>query len=390
MSVSSEKFSYDVKKTCGLEIVSSLISTGLLSLNVLDKDGLLPLHVAVKSNQDLLADLICANGADVDARSKNGKTALDMAISHFYPGMVKILLDHNASLEDINENGKSALWSVLNSCKLNQEILDVILEYGENSADNLRSNYYKLCRAIVTNDIGAAKLVIDLSKDVNFSDINADSPLEFAVQLNRQDIAKLLLENNADPNASVNRKSVLVSAMNAKNLEMIKLLLNFKVNVNFVSAFSDYYWFQETPLSRAARYNDQFGAHLMKMLINSGADDFSKKLALLVASSNGFLEGVKLMLCCSTDVYSHDEERNTPLHKGAKYPCIIRYLLENGAPVNPQNIQGQTPLHLACISSSLDCIKLLIQHGADPTMTDVDKRTIIHFVTRNTAYSSFQ
>lgn len=45
--------------------------------------------------------------------------------------------------------------------------------------------------------------------------------------------------------------------------------------------------------------------------------------------------------------------------------------------------EGKTPLHYAVQKASLDTIRLLLQEGAKPKLTDDCGRTILHFVVHN-------
>jgi ankyrin repeat protein len=71
----------------------------------------------------------------------------------------------------------------------------------------------------------------------------------------------------------------------------------------------------------------------------------------------------------------------TPLHAAAakvksNLP-MVQLLLDNGAQesVNIQNEYGYTPLHLAAMSNSRDIIGILLDNGADKTITDNENRT---------------
>ena len=49
--------------------------------------------------------------------------------------------------------------------------------------------------------------------------------------------------------------------------------------------------------------------------------------------------------------------------------------------VNQKNVQhGQTPLMLACKAGCAECVRLLLEAGADPTLFDeVQQRTCLHY-----------
>jgi ankyrin repeat protein len=50
------------------------------------------------------------------------------------------------------------------------------------------------------------------------------------------------------------------------------------------------------------------------------------------------------------------------LHSASEAPNTVKLLLEVGCPVNEKNCNGDTPLHFA---HNLECVKMLIEHGAD-------------------------
>ncbi|PSC74413.1 E3 ubiquitin-ligase XBAT31 [Micractinium conductrix] len=48
--------------------------------------------------------------------------------------------------------------------------------------------------------------------------------------------------------------------------------------------------------------------------------------------------------------------------------------------INQKNVHGQTPLMLACRSGAADCVRLLLEAGADPTLFDgLQQRTCLHY-----------
>src|SRR5689334_19932880 len=62
-----------------------------------------------------------------------------------------------------------------------------------------------------------------------------------------------------------------------------------------------------------------------------------------------------------------DEYRNTALHVAARkgyLECLV-LLLKHGANVNKKRKDGKTPLHLAALNGLLKCCEYLINHGAN-------------------------
>jgi ankyrin len=65
----------------------------------------------------------------------------------------------------------------------------------------------------------------------------------------------------------------------------------------------------------------------------------------------------------------------------------IKLLIESGAKVNIQGIDGKTPLCLACAlqpdSKAEEIIKLLLENGADPKFASKDGTVPLDIVTRD-------
>ena len=67
-------------------------------------------------------------------------------------------------------------------------------------------------------------------------------------------------------------------------------------------------------------------------------------------------------------VNQRDNMRNkTPLTAAAfdGHAEIIKYLLDHGADINAQSVNGWTALHDAAYIGCFECVKLLVDHGTD-------------------------
>jgi ankyrin repeat protein len=76
---------------------------------------------------------------------------------------------------------------------------------------------------------------------------------------------------------------------------------------------------------------------------------------------------------------ARDNEGNTPLSiavQGGPFPGVVKVLLEHGANPNIQNgYLRQTPLCIAVQNGFDDDVSLLLDHRANPTITDRSHRT---------------
>ena len=85
---------------------------------------------------------------------------------------------------------------------------------------------------------------------------------------------------------------------------------------------------------------------------------------LHLASRDGRLEDIKLLLELGADVNARNNHQWTPLHNATVngHNKVAKFLLQNGSDVHAKNIQQDTSLHLA---ANAQIAELLIEHGAD-------------------------
>ena len=82
-----------------------------------------------------------------------------------------------------------------------------------------------------------------------------------------------------------------------------------------------------------------------------------------------------------------DDEGHTPLHAAASRNSvdIVRLLLDAGADVNARSNKGETPLLNAVANTTpakLFIVRLLREHGADPTVIAHDGFSALKYVQR--------
>lgn len=59
---------------------------------------------------------------------------------------------------------------------------------------------------------------------------------------------------------------------------------------------------------------------------------------------------------------------------------IAKWLIEGGANVNAQDVDGLTPLHMACHENQIEMIQLILENQADPNRLDVYERAPLDLV----------
>ena len=126
----------------------------------------------------------------------------------------------------------------------------------------------------------------------------------------------------------------------------------------------------------------------MQALLEAGAgvnarSSESGETAAHLAVYDGFGEGLKLLLDCSSDLTLADDDGSSCLHLAAasKFasPDIIMTLMDAGAPARATDKAGRQPSHLAAARGRVSVLEAL--HASDATLilaVDADGATPIH------------
>lgn len=98
---------------------------------------------------------------------------------------------------------------------------------------------------------------------------------------------------------------------------------------------------------------------------------------------NNYFKTIELLINNGANINSHHSKLlETPLHKLCArikpHIDVITMILEKGAEVNAINISGKTPVFYCSFNYSVELLNLLIKYGADITIKDKYKNTLLH------------
>jgi len=124
---------------------------------------------------------------------------------------------------------------------------------------------------------------------------------------------------------------------------------------------------------------------------------YLRDTALHLAAAGYRVEIVRLLVAAGADPNAaKNMRRSSPLHYAAdgfitgpawnakRQVATIRCLLQNGADIHLQDMNGATPLHRAVRTRCAAAVKFLLRAGSDPTVKNKPGSTPFHLAVQNT------
>ncbi|KAG6750791.1 hypothetical protein POTOM_045306 [Populus tomentosa] len=208
-----------------LEVLRLLLLKGA-NVNALTKDGNTALHLAVEERRRGCTRLLLASGAKADARNNgDGDTPLHIAAGLGDGNMVKLLLHKGANKFIRNKNGKIAYdiaaedghARLFDALKLGDslcvaarkgEVIRTINRLIENGAainGRDQHGWTALHRATFKGKTDAVRVLIEKGIDVDAKDEDGYTALHCAVESGQADAIELLVKKGADVEARTNK-----------------------------------------------------------------------------------------------------------------------------------------------------------------------------------------
>jgi len=268
------------------------------------------------------AELLIANGADVNAGRNSGKTPLYHALENGRKEVAELLRKHGAVVgEDLHGSAMEGnLDKVKSTLSNTPELLNSTNKHGMSLRD---------C-AIIGGNRQIIEFLIAKGVDVNERKKNGFTALDLAARVGQEDAAKVLLDNGADVNAKSEHgyTSLHYATSFGLSVDLVKLLIAKGANVNAKNFIG------MTPLHNASNYSHK---DVLQVLLANGAD-----------------------------VNARAMEGNTPLHMAIWRGKIdiIEILIAKGADVNARSKNGNRPLGDALQQADKSIAELLRKHGA--------------------------
>ncbi|MCA9141815.1 MAG: ankyrin repeat domain-containing protein [Planctomycetales bacterium] len=353
-----------------------------LSLAVADElDGLTSMlatelsDAAEQQQWDRLQKMLQGD-VDTGQAQVDGMTALHWAAYWKHEDAVRWLLDKQCS---VNSQTEYEITPLSIACENGSpRIVRMLLAAGADAKQVLPGGETVLMTAARTGVADSVAALIEAGADVNATERRKQTALMWAAAEGNVEAVDLLLNAGADPNASIRSGfTAMLFAAREGRIDCAKRLLAAGVDVNAVMH----------PASTAGRA-PRDGMSALMLAVESGHFELAVELVEAGADPNDQRSGYGPLhaLTWVRKTKIGDSVDGDPPPRGSGQVTdmqFVREMVRLGADVNLQlkkgsggraklNHRGATPFLLASSTADLALMQLLVELGADPTLTNVD------------------
>lgn len=201
------------------------------NVNAKDRNGYSALMFASSGGHTAIVQELLAKGANVTAIDSDGTSALMAASLEGHTDVVQALLANGAEVNAKNTNGNSALIWAADEGHLS--VVQALLAKGADVNVKNRKGYSALWFASAAGHIAVVQALLAKGADVNVKDRKGNSALMFAIIQNHTDVVQALIANGADVNAiDSDGYSALMFASLGGHTAVVQALLTKGADVN--------------------------------------------------------------------------------------------------------------------------------------------------------------
>jgi ankyrin repeat protein len=356
------------------------------------------LMTCARTGSALAVRALLSAGANVNGReTADNQTALMWAVAQGHPEVVRLLLEQGADVA-----ARSRVRRQVISRRLQSELKygELGRSYGTDAEETDAGGFTPLLFAARWGQVESAHHLLAAGADANDVGPDGASALLIAVHSGHRDLARLLLERDANPNASAAGYTPLHAAVLTGDLPTVEMLLQLggrpnaqvtlatKVTRNGQVLMLGEHLLGATPLALAAKFAE---VDIMAVLAGAGGDPIlplkNGWTPVMLAAGASWRYGVwdrrdraiakhpvfraehfdgaaalaavtlaaELGVAVDADVVAAvDADGNTALHHAVDkgFDPVVEFLVRNGALIDARNSRGQTPLAIVARARS--------------------------------------
>ena len=305
-----------------------------------------PLVDAAKNGDAGALQALLNDGADVDAQTADGSTALLWASYRDDLESAEILIRAGADVNIANDLGATPIWAASRNGSV--AMADELLAAGADPNASLLLGEAPVVTAARSGNPEVVRMLLEEGADVNARAARGQTALMFATAQRHPDVVEVLLEHGADVHAVSDAWSQLMAQSPHAHPEHQA-------------------WVEHggnTALMFAARVGDLESA---RHLVAAGADvDVPSAWGttpLAIATYADFGEQFLIREQTSRQLVYFDRDQILP----GRFSELVEFLLRQGADPNA-GAHRFTPLIAAILHQNEETVELLLAHGADPNL----------------------
>lgn len=331
--------------------------------------GMRPMHYAAYVDHLDAMDLLLRHGCEVNPKDNFGFTPLHLCADKGYASCLRFLIEHGASIQEgINytepENNKDpAEKSETEDGRSMENDVDGnnsdVAETANDEDAAMEGNRTRAADSEDTSNKTPEEIINDITVE----------PLNLALENNRIEIVRILLEKGADPNRRY-FGGYEINLISLQNVECLELLLDHGADPNVFNRRGF------TPLMTAAKDNE---SRALRLLLSKGAnidqqrpERFEQKSALHIALEAGHRGIVRTLCLQNANLSKLPNYKYNALHTAVLTDRVdlIEMILLFPIDIEEMTDDNCTALMMACASTQLQnqkqIIYKLLQFGANP------------------------
>jgi len=299
------------------ELADVLLRAGV-DVNGADDHGVTALALACANGSAAMASRLLAAGANPNAARSTGETPLMTAARTGNIAVVRALIAKGAAIDANGTTSKQTalMWAAAES---HPDVVRTLVEAGANVGATSAGGFSALLFAARQGDGESARILLEAGADVNTTAPDGNSALTIAAASGREAAALLLVERGADPNGAGAGFTALHAAVPKDMRTVVAALLGHGADPN-------------APLRTAP-------ASLFGPARGAGSEVITEVQA--TARPRAAASGAERMRGMSA----------------------------------AGSFAGATPFWLAAKNVNVDIMRMLVEHGADPALTNTEGTT---------------
>jgi ankyrin repeat protein len=372
-----------------LGVVQRLLQVvGAERLKDTDWNGSTVLHCAAEGGNAEVVQLLLSHGAQANDKDLSDKTPLMTAATKGHLGVVQQLLQvvGDQGLEARDKDGWTALHFAVDGG--HEEVVNFLLSQGAQASSKDDKGVTPLITAATKGHLGVVQRFLQVVGEQGLTEQNENglTALHFAVDKGHEEVVKFLISNGAQTNSKDGFcLTPIMRASHQGYLGIVQMLLQIVGEQGLGEQDAD---------GGTALYHAAGGGHtdVMAFLLTRGAQASSKNsegmTPLMHASGQGQLGAVKLLFGVVGDkgLAETDIGGGTALHYAAHNGReeVAAWLLSHGVQANRKDDKGITPLMEASSRGHVGMMQKLLQANGGQGLTDTDDQgwTALHFAVK--------